>query len=94
VTIFKGAAATHNTYLGGEIISVSAHRQTAVIAIPVYSSEKGGGMLLRVWGGAIDLMALNKSLQELDLTKLIRSQHIWYIDLTIGYIIQMNVTNT
>jgi hypothetical protein len=43
---FKGAVATHNMYLGGEIESVSAHRPTAVIAIPVYSSEKGGSMLL------------------------------------------------
>jgi hypothetical protein len=74
---FKGAVATHNTYLGGEIISVSAHRPTAVIAIPVYSSEKGG-MLLGVWGGAINLIVLNKSLQGLDLNQ--SNQRVVYLD--------------
>ena len=57
---FKGAVATHNTYLDGEIISESAHVPTAVIAVPVYSSEKGGEMLSGVWGDAINLMVLYK----------------------------------
>lgn len=62
---FKGAVATHNTYLDGEIISESAHVPTAVIAVPVYSSEKGGEMLSGVWGDAINLMVLYKSPQGL-----------------------------
>src|SRR5712691_1399421 len=75
---FRGTVATHNTYLGGEIISVSSHRPTAVIAIPVYSSEKGGGMLLGVWGGAINFIVLNKSLQGLDLNQ--SNQRVVYLD--------------
>lgn len=72
---YKGALATHHTYLGGESISLTSHHKTAVIAVPIYSSS---GKLSEIWGGALELSVFDKSLQALNLTQM--NQHVVYVD--------------
>ncbi len=71
---FKGAVATHHTYLGGVIVSVSSGLKTAVMAVPIYSSDK----ILGIWGGALEFSLFNKSLQALNLTQV--NERVLYLD--------------
>jgi hypothetical protein len=64
---FKGAVNTHNTYLGGVIISTATGKKEAVISVPIYSSNNSN-QLLGVWTGDISLGAIEKSLQALNIS--------------------------
>lgn len=64
---FKGAVNTHNTYLGGVIISTATGKKEAVISVPIYSSNNSN-QLLGVWAGDISLGAIEKTLQALNIT--------------------------
>lgn len=63
---YKGAVGTHNTYLGGVIISTATGKKQAVISVPIYSEK--GKKLVGIWGGDISLKAIEKSLQALNIT--------------------------
>jgi Cache domain len=71
---YKGAMTTHHTYLGGVIVSVSSGLRTAVIAVPIYHSDK----LFGIWGGALEVSEFDKSLQALNLTQ--ANERVVYLD--------------
>lgn len=64
---FKGAVNTHNTYLGGVIISTATGKKEAVISLPIYSNNSN--QLVGVWAGDISLGAIEKSLQALTIPR-------------------------
>jgi hypothetical protein len=63
---YKGAVGTHNTYLGGVIISTATGKKEAVISVPIYSNNSN--QLVGIWAGDISLGAIEKSLQALNIT--------------------------
>ncbi len=67
---YKGAVGTHNTYLGGVIISTATGKKEAVISVPIYSnnSSSSSNQLVGIWAGDISLGAIEKSLQGLNIT--------------------------
>jgi C4-dicarboxylate-specific signal transduction histidine kinase len=58
---YKGAVGTHDTYLGGVIISTASSKKEAVISVPIYSNNSN--QLVGIWAGDIGLGAIEKSLQ-------------------------------
>ncbi|HXT83958.1 MAG TPA: cache domain-containing protein [Verrucomicrobiae bacterium] len=62
---YKEAIKTHNTYLGGVIISTATGKKQAVISVPIYSHNNE---LIGIWGADISLKAIEKSLQVLNIT--------------------------
>jgi C4-dicarboxylate-specific signal transduction histidine kinase len=63
---YKEAIKTHNTYLGGVIISTATGKKQAVISVPIYSHKNNE--LVGLWGADISLKAIEKSLQVLNIT--------------------------
>ena len=63
---YKGAVGTHNTYLGGVIVSTATGKKEAVISVPIYSNNSN--QLVGIWAGDISLGAIEKSLQALNIT--------------------------
>ena len=63
--IIKKSIKTHNTYLGGVIISTATGKKQAVISVPIYSHNNE---LIGLWGADISLKAIEKSLQVLNIT--------------------------
>ena len=74
---FKGAIDTHNTFLSGIFISDSSGMRESAITVPIYSSANTNGSLMGIWGAAVSLHGLNKSLQILNLT---HNERILYLD--------------
>jgi len=63
---YKEAIKTHNTYLGGVIISTATGKKQAVISVPIYSQKNN--KLVGIWGADISLKSIEKSLQSLNIT--------------------------
>ena len=70
---YKGAVGTHNTYLGGVIISTATGKKEAVISVPIYSNNSN--QLVGIWAGDISLGAIEKSLQALNITSYNNTTH-------------------
>ena len=77
---FQGAIRTNDTYLGNAHTTAAASGvSTAKIAVPVYSL-KDNSTIAGVWAGSIDFKVLNKELQSLNLTSLVDSTRVVYVD--------------
>jgi C4-dicarboxylate-specific signal transduction histidine kinase len=72
---YKGAVGTHNTYLGGVIISTATGKKEAVISVPIYSNNSN--QLVGIWTGDISLGAIEKSLQALNIT---HNERVVFVD--------------